>query len=135
MITPLMQVDAEVERYLLLLGNKIRERGFTQLRVQQALGWGRSYISQLVTRTKALRIEQVLLILNVIGVEPAEFYAELYQQPRHAAGSHDASGANADEIAEIEQHLEHLIRLLLEKRVITSSDLRSAVAAAEQEGN
>ncbi len=31
-----------------------------------------------MTKQKGLRVEQVLLILNVIGVDPAEFYAELY---------------------------------------------------------
>ncbi len=54
------QVEAEVDRYLTLLGNKIRGRGFTQVEVQDALGWGRSYISQLVTKAKALRVEQVI---------------------------------------------------------------------------
>ena len=44
------QVDREVDRYLTLLGNLIRRQSYTQLEVQQALGWGRSYISQLVTR-------------------------------------------------------------------------------------
>ena len=39
---------------------------------------GRSYISQLLTKQKSLRVEQVLLILNVIGVEPRRFFAELY---------------------------------------------------------
>ena len=64
----MMMVDAEVNRVLTLLRNKIRERGFTQLQVQEALSWGRSYISQLLTKQKSLRVEQVLLILNVIGV-------------------------------------------------------------------
>ncbi len=53
------------------------QRGYTQLEVQQELGWGRSYISQLVTKQKSPRVEQVLLILGVIGVDPAEFFAEL----------------------------------------------------------
>ncbi len=70
------QVEAEVDRYLTLLGNKIRGRGFTQVEIQDALGWGRSYISQLVTKAKALRVEQVLLILNIIRVDPAEFFVE-----------------------------------------------------------
>ncbi len=75
------QVEAEVDRYLTLLGNRIRGQGYTQIEVQDALGWGRSYISQLVTKAKALRIEQVLLILNIIGIDPAEFFAELYGPP------------------------------------------------------
>ena len=60
----MQQVDREVDRYLTLLGNLIRRQGYTQLEVQEALGWGRSYISQLLTRQKGLRVEQVLLILN-----------------------------------------------------------------------
>ena len=38
-------LERELDRVLTLLRNKIRERGFTQLEVQEALGWGRSYIS------------------------------------------------------------------------------------------
>lgn len=71
-------LDKEIERVLSLLRNKIRERGFTQLQVQEQLHWGRSYISQLVTRQKALRLEQILAILDVIGVSPTEFFGELY---------------------------------------------------------
>ena len=71
-------IEREVDRVLTLLRNKIRERGYTQLEVQAALGWGRSYISQLFTRQKNLKVEQVLLMLQVIGVDPAEFYGELY---------------------------------------------------------
>ena len=55
---------------LMVLRSKIRGRGLTQLEVQDRLGWGRSYISQLVTRQKSLRVEQLVLILEVIGVEP-----------------------------------------------------------------
>ena len=40
----------------------------------------RSYVTQLLMKQKALRVEQVLLILKVIGVDPAEFFA--YQPPR-----------------------------------------------------
>ncbi len=79
------QVEAEVDRYLVLLGNKIRQRGYTQLEVQRELRWGRSYISQLLTKQKSLRVEQVLLILKVIGVDPAEFFADGWPEPPWAA--------------------------------------------------
>lgn len=81
--------ERELERVLTLLRNKIRERGFTQLEVQEALSWGRSYISQLLTKQKSLRVEQVLLILDVIGVEPAEFFGELYPMPAHHGGEYE----------------------------------------------
>ena len=137
------QVDSKVDRYLTLLGNKIRERGYTQLEVQQALGWGRSYISQLVTRQKGLRVEQVLLILNVIGVDPAEFYAELYTTPGPAYGAFRPAPAPVypgpaealqGELRELRALLDGgAVGLLLKKRFITSRDLRAAAVAAEGE--
>ena len=55
-------IDREMDRYLTLLRDKIRVQGFTQLEVQQALGWGRSYISQLLTKQKGLRVSVISLI-------------------------------------------------------------------------
>ncbi len=130
------QVDREVDRYLALLRAKIREQGFTQLEVQQALGWGRSYISQILNRLKCLRYEQVLLILNVIGVDPAAFFAELYglegaQGARSGLGGPRAkASSNGDlalEVSEVKTALESLVGLLLEKRIVTARDLRASM--------
>ncbi len=71
--------ERDLDRILNHLRNRMRERGYTQREVQEVLGWGRSYISQLVTRQKSLRVDHVLVILNVIGVRPEEFWAELFQ--------------------------------------------------------
>lgn len=126
-------VERDVERCLTLLRDRIRERGFTQLEVQTALGWGRSYISQLLTRQKKLRIEQVLLILSVIGVEPARFFADLHAAPplprrpldRPARPDIDA------EIDRLRRQARAVIELLLEKNLISAEDLSVAVATAE----
>ncbi len=127
-----------MDRLLSLLRNKIQAQGFTQLDVQQALGWGRSYISQLLTKQKKIRVDQVLLILNVIGVDPAEFYGELYQAPagpRHVpAGSARPPVPGPAEEQERELHklralLDGVVGVLLKKRLITSRDLRGSVVA------
>ena len=140
--TPMRQTDAEVDRYLTLLRNRIRQQGFTQLEVQQALGWGRSYISQLLTKKKCLRLEQVLLILKVIGIEPVEFFRELYGQPgapyaASRAAQRPVEPRQADEqqreFQELRAQLHGLVGLLLRKKLITSRDLRAAAVAAEQE--
>lgn len=86
------QIEKEVDRILTLLRNKIRERGFTQLEVQEKLNWGRSYISQLLTKQKSLRVEQVLMILETINVNPKDFYAELYQFSRPDFRVHGMEG-------------------------------------------
>jgi len=151
-------VEKELDRFLTLLRNKIRERGFTQLEVQEALGWGRSYISQLLTKQKSLRVEQVLLILEVIGVDPVEFFAELYHFPggafRTASGAypdplpgqapHNASMV-ADGVAggsesytrafeELRGLLRGVVRLLVDKRVIELDELSSKVQGAPAGG-
>jgi transcriptional regulator with XRE-family HTH domain len=149
-----MVVDKEITRILTLLRNKIRERGFTQLEVQDSLGWGRSYISQLLTRQKSLRVEQVLLILEVIGVEPSDFYGELY---RFAAveGQGDAFGAadvsfpsrpatsfsphtgpnpaERQRCQDVKSIVHGLVQVLLDKDVMTANELSLAVRESEGE--
>ena len=72
------QVNETVRAMLSSLGTCIRDQGFSQVKVQEALGWGRSYISQLMTRQKKVRIVQVLSILEVIGVAPETFFGEFF---------------------------------------------------------
>ena len=149
-------LEREIDRILTLLRNKIRERGFTQLEVQEALAWGRSYISQLLTKQKSLRVEQVLLILNVIGVDPGEFYAELYQLPpvdkmrgvddygeaRYSSVPYgpgavsevaegNMSGDFSRSFQELRSLLRGLVRLLVDKNLINVDELTTAVKACE----
>ncbi len=137
-----MIVDNEVDRYLTLLRNKIRERGFTQLQVQEALSWGRSYISQLLTKQKSLRVEQVLLILDVIGVDPADFFAELYYpgapgafgasswQP---AGFEPAGEPLAGNFEEMRALVRGLVWLLIDKELIDVDELTDNVKAKKDD--
>ncbi len=129
-----MNVEHIVDRALTLLGNKIREQGFTQLRVQECLGWGRSYISQLLTKQKALRFDQVLLILHVVGADPAEFFAELYRLPPAADADDQALSDTAESIAEQRRLLVGMVNLLLEKKIITPEDLPAALKAVRTKG-
>lgn len=71
-------VNEWVDRMLNLLRSKMQEVGMSQLDVQVALSWGRTYISQLFRKQKALRVDQVLKILETLGVEPKDFFAELF---------------------------------------------------------
>lgn len=137
----------ELDRVLTLLRNRIRERGFTQLEVQKQLGWGRSYISQLLTKQKALRVEQVLLILQVVGADPGSFFAELFPpqdiEGLPAVGCQALDGSSLAEPAEIYDRavrerqslvelrsLVHgLVGLLADKELIDLDDLTRAVRA------
>ncbi len=134
----MVKVEREIDRYLTLLRNKIHERQFTQLEVQEALGWGRSYISQLLTKQKALRLEQILAILHTIGVEPRAFFAELYaEDPRLGAGRQPPPGSSDDLPPDQLERMLNLARglsdLLRRKGLITEGGLSKAVAAVNRE--
>ena len=127
-------VERDVDRILTLLRNRIREHGFTQLEVQEALGWGRSYISQLLTKQKSLRVEQVLLILHVIDARPEDFWAELYparvappDYPRTPPERGPADAALREEHRSMRTLLDCTVKLLTEKEYITENQLAVAV--------
>ncbi len=141
-------VEREVDRILALLRTRIRERGFTQMEVQEILGWGRSYISQLLTRQKTLRIEQVLQILNVINVDPADFWAEIYQFGKfsethdpgrrgpHAASSlPDARGGSTlpADLRRLKRLLDGVVSVLTQKNLITARELDDATRRFRQD--
>ncbi len=139
-----MIVDNEVDRYLVLLRNKIREKGFSQLQVQKELSWGRSYISQLLTKQKSLRVEQVLLILDVIGIDPAEFFAELYYYPgvsarygnagwRSPSADEESTLQLAESFEEMRAMMRGLVWLLIDKEMIDVDELADSVKARERE--
>ncbi len=133
-------IDRDLDRILGRLRTLIPERGFTQLEVQEVLGWGRSYISQLLTRQKAARLDQVLVILKVLDVDPGAFFAEIYR--------FDESGARFSkqlpvrslessrlriEVSRLRLLADGLISVLQEKALISASDLAQAIQEAEHE--
>ncbi len=135
----MLKVEREIDRLLSLLREKINQRGFTQMEVQDALGWGRSYISQLLTKQKSPRVDQVLAILRVIGLEPKAFFAELYAvSPRAATVRRRLPASTSRQLPLIEPErtdllLGGLADLLLKKRLITSKELSKAVAAQRKD--
>ncbi len=105
--------------------------------MQAELGWGRSYISQLLTRQKCLRMEQVLLILGVIGIQPAEFFSELYlAQPYGAehlaptSGAVEAPVASSQGLRDLRALVHRLADCLINKEFITAEDLAAAAREA-----
>ena len=106
----------------------------------------------LLTKQKSLRVEQVMLILETIGVEPREFYAELYQFPRAEprvqniddyvephfpedlrllAERADHDDEEGRDLSELRSMVYGLIQLLAEKRVVTLEEVSEAVKEAD----
>ena len=139
-------IDSQLHGCLTLLRNKIRDQGFTQQEVQETLGWGRSYISQILTKQKSLRLEQVLKILDVIEVEPIGFWSELYlagtdaakprQGPKRAPWQWPDRG-NQElrlDIRECRTLFRALMVALVDEGVITSEDLGRALGTLGEHG-
>ncbi len=143
-------IDRVVDRVLTRLRNAIRERHFTQLEVQEALGWGRSYISQLLTKQKTLRVEQVLLVLNVINVTPEDFFSEVFQfgafgpnagtqqrkgqapPPPVALFHPDAGGSMKDDLRRLQLLYGGVAAILIGKGYFDSTSLEHAIEKAKR---
>lgn len=134
-------VERRVDRLLAVLRETIVRSRFTQLEIQEALGWGRTYISQLWSKQKHVRFDQVAMILGVIGVEPAEFYAEVFPPPKRPEApspriprrARAAASADQREVRRLAALLDGLVFVLEQKNLITARELERAVEAAEQE--
>ncbi len=69
----------EVQEVIQHLETEMRARGVTQRDLQRALGWGRSYVSQLMTGQTRLKVEHVFSILSALKIEKADFFRTLYE--------------------------------------------------------
>jgi hypothetical protein len=56
----------------------LKERGTTQLFVQQQLGWGTTRISDLKANPSSLKMEDLLAILDLLGVDPMVFLERVH---------------------------------------------------------
>ncbi|MCP3958965.1 MAG: helix-turn-helix transcriptional regulator [bacterium] len=132
-------VNRELDRILAHLRAVISGRGFTQMEIQSELGWGRSYISQLLTKQKSLRFDHILSILKVLDVAPEDFFGKLYQfgdanRLGNRAGaaapsqSHDL-GLNAAS-RRLRRRVDALVSLLKQKGLIDDAGLARAVEKA-----
>ncbi len=57
----------------------IRASGWTQNRVEQELGWGQGYLSQLIRGSFELKVRHVYQVLELIGWDPRVFFRDLYR--------------------------------------------------------
>lgn len=70
--------EADVRKVAEGLKRKIREAGLTYKEVEERAGMGRDYLRQVLRGSVKLRFEHVLTLLHVLGVPPAEFFAEVF---------------------------------------------------------
>jgi len=79
-----MTIDDEVRRATKLLETVMQAAGLTRKDLDQKLGAGPGYVSQVLTGRMELKLRHVIAILRALEVEPAVFFQTLYPENRPA---------------------------------------------------
>jgi transcriptional regulator with XRE-family HTH domain len=79
-----MTIDDEVRRATKLLETVMQAAGMTRKDLDQKLGAGPGYVSQVLTGRMELKFRHVLAILRSLEVEPSVFFQTLYPENRPA---------------------------------------------------
>jgi transcriptional regulator with XRE-family HTH domain len=77
-----MTIEDEVRRATKLLETVMQAAGLTRKELDQRLGAGPGYISQVLTGRMELKFRHVLAILRALDVEPSVFFQTLYPGDR-----------------------------------------------------
>ncbi len=77
-----MTIEDEVRRATKLLETVMQAAGLTRKELDQRLGAGPGYISQVLTGRMELKFRHILAILRALDVEPSVFFQTLYPGDR-----------------------------------------------------
>jgi transcriptional regulator with XRE-family HTH domain len=114
------------------LKRKIRDAGLTYKEVEERAGMGRDYLRQVLRGSVKLRFEHVLRLLHVLGVPPADFFAEVFVPASAAPLPAKPTGPTFDQIiVTLQRSFTDLQRALNE--MLTKEAIRSL--QAEDLGN
>src|SRR5262245_60358040 len=75
-----MTIDDEVRRATKLLETIMQAAGLTRKDLDQRLGAGPGYVSQLFTGRMELKVRHILAILRAVDVQPGVFFQTLYPE-------------------------------------------------------
>jgi transcriptional regulator with XRE-family HTH domain len=79
-----MTIEDEVRRATKLLETVMQAAGLTRKDLDQRLGAGPGYVSQVLTGRMELKLRHILAILRALDVEPTLFFQTLYPDARPA---------------------------------------------------
>ena len=84
---------------------QIAAAGLSQREVAERLGWGRGYVSQLLTGVVGLKVKHVFQILELLEVPPGEFFANLAEE----FGVHRPVQLTEESVASFEERLKSAV--------------------------
>lgn len=77
-----MTIEDEVRRATKLLETVMQASGLTRKELDQRLGAGPGYVSQVLTGRMELKFRHILAVLRALDVEPSVFFQTLYPENR-----------------------------------------------------
>lgn len=77
-----MSINEEVRRATKLLETVMQAAGVTRKQLDQRLGAGPGYVSQVLTGRMELKLRHILAILRSLDVEPSVYFQTLYPEGR-----------------------------------------------------
>jgi transcriptional regulator with XRE-family HTH domain len=104
------KLSPEVRRVSESLGEAIRRRRTSQQVVERAMGLSKGYLSQLLNGNVDLRMKHIFHVLEVLKLEPADFFLEVYDR-RNASGSMGGLVSRAEVKEDIEELKKRVARL------------------------
>lgn len=121
----------EVDCLRASLRRMVEEKKIQQLHIQQKLGWGPGYVSQMYGGTKELRFEPFFQVLYAADIEPVAFFAAHYQWSGLSGEGKPAAETPGDPAVERLQRqldqlrgtLDNVVRALLERNLISVNDI------------
>ncbi len=121
------------------LQRKIRQAGLSYAEVERRLGMGKDYLRQLLVGRVDLKVKHVFGVLAAIGVEPADFFAELLGPPSLASASARTGYAFHPEfptslLGAQSAAVWFLARKLRDKGILTDDEVDSFVREFERGG-
>jgi transcriptional regulator with XRE-family HTH domain len=129
-------VEQAVERLRRALGRRIRDDGKSLRAVEERLGVGRDYLSQLLRGSMHLKIKHLFAILEALEAEPGEFLLAVF--PPAASGPEHAR-LDAEFIAARQEVsiavLRKLVRTLQEKGLLSAEEGERLLAPLATRGN
>jgi len=116
------------QRILERLQLRIRRSKLTQSAIESRIGFSRGYLSQIFTGTVEIKSWHLLAILEVMGLEPSEFFRELFPRHRVPALESLADMAHRSE----EGSLSYELTRLFASGIETFHDLRDRIERCEE---
>ncbi len=110
-----MRIDQELQRVRDLLHRKIYLSGLTQREVSRRLGLDQDYVHQVLKGRVELKMEHLLRIGEVLGLEPEQLYADLLADSRSQGNEERTAVADGISWGEIRKFVGESIRLLEER--------------------